>query len=421
MHKNNFGSYLIIFLLAHPTITYNQSGYNINILPVGDIESMMANTGTAGLSSTGAVYYNPSALTQLNENSFSLKGTAYTLFNFKADPVAVIGNQRLIYESNGFQSIPTTLIVVKKINEWRAAFSVIIPMAFNFEGLTSWKIGESEELGELKVLQNYKERMMLIGVSVARKINDHWSLGVSAFGQSYSYLSYLDIKSTLYSDPEFLVNNSSREKYNPFNFLFIAGINRTGETWNLGLRISAPNIYLFGKGEYYYSNYYKPSATDPAEISEFSIENEKVKFETPLDLRIGIVHKSTDKLKLALDMSYTLGIKYDVFDTPLYDNIPDFKGSLRTSAGLEYTLKSSMYTYFGFSFTPLKSELSTETFEQNFYTGTAGVRFNSKFIKASLGLHYTKGIGTRQLTGSTDLIKETYGYLGIFLGTNYVF
>jgi hypothetical protein len=421
MHKNSFHHYLIILALSFPTVVYNQSGYNINILPVGDIESMMANTGTAGLTSTGAVYYNPSALTQLNENSFSLKGTAYTLFNFKADPVAVIGNQRLKYESNGFQSIPTTLIIVKKIKEWRAAFSVIIPMAFNYEGLTSWKIGESEALGELKVLQNYKERMMLIGLSFARKLNDRWSLGISAFGQSYSYLSYLDIKSTLNLDPEFLINNSSRERYNPFNFLFIAGINRTGEKWNLGLRISAPNIYLFGKGEYYYSNYYKPSATDPAEISEFSIENEKAKFETPLDLRIGLVHKSTDKLKLALDLSYTFGIKYDVFDTPLYDNTPNFKASLRTSAGMEYSINNSMYSYFGFSFTPLKSALSTETFEQNFYTGTAGVRFNSKFIKASLGVHYTKGMGTRQFSGNADLVKETYGYLGIFIGTNYVF
>jgi hypothetical protein len=420
MRKIKHAIWLFICLMNLPHFSHCQTGYNMNILPVGDIEPMMANTGTAGLHSTGSVYYNPAALTQLERNSFSLKGTAYTLFSFKADPIAIIDNQKLVYESTGFQSIPTTLVLVKKFNSWRAALSVIIPMSYNYEGLSRWDVG-NPVYAELEVLQNYKERMMLIGLSAARKLNDKWSIGISAFGQSYSYLSYINLELTSRNDSQFLVNDVTREKYNPFNLLLIAGLHRASEKWNMGLRISAPNLYLFGKGEYQYSSYSKTSPTEPAIINEFNLEKQEIRFKTPLDVRFGIAYRASNKFQLTSDISYTWNIKYDPFVTPDYENILDFKGSFRVSTGIEFVVKDSVFAYLGTSFTPLRSGTSFDVFEQDFYTGTAGVRFNSKNIKTVLGFHYTLGTGKRELTTTLASNSESYGYIGLFIGTNYVF
>lgn len=397
-----------------------QTGYNVNIIPVGDIEPLLANTGTAGLNSSGAVLYNPAALTQLEKNSLSLKGSAYTLFKFKADPIVKIGEQQLVYEGSGFQSTPTTLIMVRKLKNWYAAFSVISPITFNFEGLTSWNIGMTNPIGELTILQNYKEKMMLIGLSAATKINERWSLGLSAFAQSYSYLSYVDLKHTFISNPEYIIQNTVREKYNPVHLLIMAGIQRTGNTWNIGARVAMPNLYLFGKGNFYSFSYIK-SSDEPAAITEFELTKEKVYYKTPLDLRMGWSCLLSDKMKWATDLSYTLKIKYDVFESPDYEGIQDFAGSYRMSSGLELSILDSTFIYLGGSWNPFNSQSFDNKASYDFYTGTAGIRFNSRYIKSITGIQYTYGKGLSNITGTEDPTRETYNYLSIFLGANYVF
>lgn len=52
-------SALLVVALALARPAHAQLSYNTNILPLGDKEALLGNTGTGGLGSTGAVFYNP--------------------------------------------------------------------------------------------------------------------------------------------------------------------------------------------------------------------------------------------------------------------------------------------------------------------------------------------------------------------------
>jgi len=94
----------------------------------------MGNTGTGGLNSTGAVYYNPAALTMLEGNSFSLSASAYMRYKFSADPFAEINGEKLLYEAEDYQSIPSSVVMARKKGDWNIALSLMIPLDFLYEG-----------------------------------------------------------------------------------------------------------------------------------------------------------------------------------------------------------------------------------------------------------------------------------------------
>ncbi len=147
----------IVFLsLLLAGFACGQSAYNPNILPLGHKEALMANTGTGGIGSTGAVYYNPGALASLEEDYFSLSGAAYLRYTFEADPIAVINGRELTFEGDAFRSIPTSVIRVNRLGDWRLAFSALIPMQFNYEGIQEWEVPVFDDVLAITSVQNYQ-------------------------------------------------------------------------------------------------------------------------------------------------------------------------------------------------------------------------------------------------------------------------
>ena len=65
-----FSRIVLVFSVFTSLSVQAQNVNNLNLLPLGDKESLMGNTGTGGVHSTGAVFYNPAALTQLEEIHF---------------------------------------------------------------------------------------------------------------------------------------------------------------------------------------------------------------------------------------------------------------------------------------------------------------------------------------------------------------
>ncbi len=86
---------------------FSQTGYDNQILPVGGFKALMANTGTAGLNSVGAIYYNSAALTQLEDNSLKVSGATYTGYRFKATPLFEAEGANLDHEGSSSTSTPS--------------------------------------------------------------------------------------------------------------------------------------------------------------------------------------------------------------------------------------------------------------------------------------------------------------------------
>ncbi len=405
-------TFLPVFLTA-------QSAYNPNILPLGDKEALMANTGTGGLTSTGAVFYNPGALAQMEGNSFALSGSAYLRFRFEGKPIARIGDTDLEYAGTGLRSIPTSVISVRRMGEWHLAFSFLVPMAFNFEGQQDWDIpipGGGDL--QLKLLQNYQERLFLGGLTAARSLGNGWSAGLTVYAQAYSLTSTIDLRGSLSSNPNVLLQSTLREKLAPINLLLIGGIHKKWERWNLGIRLMSPSIYLFGKGDFYDFTYSNIGSTDR---SETDISKTKTRFLTPLDARIGTVYHPNDQWQLALDLSYRFALRYDVFPDEQLGFQENSQGNFRINGGFEYQFRENMAIYGGGSYTPTTLEETDELFGQDYWAVFAGGKLFTKHIETSLGLFYTLGKGEGNLAVGEGTATQLYEYFGIILGTNYRF
>ena len=409
----------LLFCLLVETV-HAQPGIRGAILPVGIIEPLMGNTGTGGLGTSAASFYNPAALTLVKGNSISLSGSGYTVYRFLADPIFKVGDQSYVYEGEGFQSTPTTFIAVKTFDKWKLSYSVLVPATFKFEGSTTWNIRQGQSVSTFRALQNYQEEMILLGASAAKKLNEYWSLGISVYGQVFGFLSYTNTRTTIESDNAFLVENISRIKYNPNHILVTTGVCRSKDRLNLGLKISFPNIYAFGKGGYFQTVYSKTVDSIPAQSAEMNIEGVKAAVRLPWEFRAGAVY-DLDKWRLASDFSYGLGIKYDIFPTPNFDNVQDYQAGVRFSAGAEYEIKSSFHAYAGgvlFSL-PTKNEL--ETVSRKYYATTTGVKINVKFIESTIGVLYTHVKSRSKPNVASEFADEIFEYFCLFLGTSYSF
>ncbi|NMM47592.1 OmpP1/FadL family transporter [Marinigracilibium pacificum] len=398
----------------------SQTAYSPNILPLGDLEPMMANTGTGGLASTGAVFYNPAALTMLKGTSFSLSGTAYLRYDFSVEPIATINNQNLDFNATGYQSIPTSIIMVKSVKDWKLAFSALIPMDFRYNGQINWQVSTQQETLDLNFIENYKENLFLIGLSGARKINEHWSWGATIYLQVFTFNTISDAKSQIIERPGTLTQLSNRSTVNPFNLVLFAGIHRKGDKVDLGLKLSTPSLYLFGTGDFYefrYSN----DLINAIEIEETNLTKVDTKFNSPAEIRIGAVFKPGEKWKIATDLSYNFKMKYDIYPSGELDDIEELRSSYRLSSGGEYIMNKNISIYAGGSYTP-SIKLSEENYKDPDYISiVTGFKLKSENFTSNLGLFYSLGKGEQPKSIGTGQTNLTYRYLGAFLGTNYKF
>src|SRR5690242_2815844 len=100
---------------------------NRNIIPFGEREAILGNTGTAGVPSTGAVYYNPAALAQLENSRIAVSGSTYAQQETTTGNFARIDNTDLPYSNSGFNAIPSTVISVFRNDDWIFSYFILVP------------------------------------------------------------------------------------------------------------------------------------------------------------------------------------------------------------------------------------------------------------------------------------------------------
>lgn len=412
-----------LLLLCIPLITMGQTAFNPNLLPLGDEEALMANTGTGRMGSTGAVFYNPAALSSLEGSAFSLSGSAYTLSYFEASPLDVVNGVPLNYSGWGYQTIPTSIIMARRFGEWRVAFSVLIPMQFRIEGSEDWLIEQGlPDVLDIRVTQYYREKMSLTGLTIAKPIDDKWSWGLSLFSQYYTYTSQLDLTAEFQNSTDFYFRNNSRTRLNPTNLLIVAGVHRKGEKVDWGLRLSLPSIHIFGRGEYFYELYERIPG-QPVQREQVATGRVKARFITPLDIRVGMQYRISEDWNGGFDLSYGNNVEYSVFDSPEVDLREQVKNSFRISTGWERVFSPKLSGFAGISFMP--TDLSTNdglTADSFQYSSVSlGGKFSTEHVRTSLGVYYAVGQTNRSRELGPEVWRESYSYLGGFIGTQYTF
>lgn len=422
VQKSQSSYYCTILLLFWACGLYGQTAFNPNLLPLGDEEALMANTGTGRSGSTGSVFYNPAALATLQGTSFSLSGSAYTLSYFEANPLEVLYEQELHYSGSGYQTIPTSIIMARKMGDWRVAFSVLIPMQFRFEGTESWRVPLSADVLDVRVMQYYREKMSLTGITLSKPINETWSWGVSIFSQYYTFTSQLDFTAQTENDPELYLRSTERIRLNPTNLMVVGGLMHHGERLNWGLRIALPSFHVFGRGDYYYEQYERiPNEAVQREVVETG--RVRAQFTTPLDIRWGLQLALNPEWNASLDLSYGNSTEFQVFDSPAIDFREQVRNSFRISTGWERIFSERFSGFAGLSYMPtnLSTEegLSADAFQYS--SASVGGKFSTQQVRSIIGIYFALGQSNTRREIGPEVWRERFYYLGGFIGTQYAF
>lgn len=410
-------TWLVVVLSAYLPASA-QLSYNTNILPLGDKEALLGNTGTGGLGSTGAVFYNPAALTLLEGSSFSLSGSAYMHYAFEASPFAVVAGNSLDYAGNGFQSVPTSMVMARSMGAWKVAFSLLVPTQFKYEGQDDWDFLLGGAPYRLKLLQNYSEALFMGGLTVARKIDDRWSWGVSVYGQYLSYLSFNDVRLTRADDPTLTSISITRDTRRPISLYVLGGLHRQAGNWGLGLRIAAPSFRILGQGTHYAYTYQALVPGASTTTGETDLTGLTADFETPLDLRLGATYTPSAKLRLALDASYGSGVEYASVSGPGYSVRDELESTFRVSGGGEFALAQGRALLGGLSWSPSTSTTDGVENTIDLLSFTAGVKVSMGRSESTLGYFGALGTGDLPSVGSDVRGTQTYQFNGAFLATS---
>lgn len=398
-----------------------QTLFNPNVLPLGETEALMGNTGIGGVNSPAAVYYNPGALAMLEGHRISLSASAYTRYTFSAKPLVDFLGSEIDFEASGFRSLPSSIVMVRRLGEWRVGGFVLFTSDFVYEGQEFWEVPEGPFTLQFRSKINYKETLAQFGASAARPFGNGWMIGISVSAQNFSLLSSLDSDSFIAGRSDFFFYQNQRTEISSTGLLISAGILKEWERWNLGMRLTAPSIDVLESGEDYSLTYQSTESEITPELSESRLTDLKGQYKSPFEVGLGTVYHPNNQWMFALDITFRSGADYAQFQDLEGSDFIRTRGNYRVNGGFQFRPTERFGYHFGGTYTPSTLEETVNEAGLEYLGAYGGVKLFTEHLETSVGLFYTVGTGEAELENSVLNSAQRYEFLGLFLGSNYRF
>ncbi|MEQ1877861.1 MAG: hypothetical protein ABL958_14560 [Bdellovibrionia bacterium] len=407
----------LIFLFACGLAHANTE--NPQIMPLGETEAFMANTGVAEIGSSGSVFFNPGALATVKSSKISLSGAAYTFFNFKSDSVVRIENKDLSYNADGFNSIPFSVNSTTKKGEWILALSLMETDMRTYENKVGWETTNYD----VKILQNLSQSEMWLGGGAARMVSEKVGLGVSAFVlrriEQVTNTTFVNSKAAPTSDASY---TTGRDQLSLIGFVLLLGGHYTvNEDTQLGMRIRLPMLQFSGNLDSFGSS----QLVQGGVITKVESDQNGVKAygQFPADFAFGVSRRVSSTIRLLADLGIQMGSDYALTDQPAS---PRFKTNptARLNTGAEYRLTDNGGIRAGLLYNPsARGALVNEGEGRlDYFMLTAGYLFQDEHLMTGIGGFYQWSVGEVIPEGAPGSRSAVYTKaFGAILTTGYVF
>ena len=261
------GRVILIFLLLMVSQSFRLVAQESNYsnYEVGSKATMLGGSVVAGVNNISAVFYNPGALSFIENSSLTLETS--TLFAGSLNIENGAGNDINI-KSSFFDVIPSLfggIVKNKKKPDWTFAYSSItVNSSFiefsvrNTDFIDVLPAAPGTELYEGIYDYSNKIRENWLGATASKKVSENFGIGLSLFGVSFSqdYSLRQSATASQVSGDTIIVSlaHSSIQrdlKFRSFGFILKAGATYKWQDSSIGLTITTPtlNLDLFGKGD----------------------------------------------------------------------------------------------------------------------------------------------------------------------------
>jgi len=379
---------------------------NPNLIPLGEKESLMGNTGVSGVSSGAAVFYQPADLVNLKK-SFSLSGSTYLKFKLSSSAAVRIEDKDLPTQSSGFIGIPSSIISVHVEDGWAYAYGILVPSALELENKSFWKTDGPLSL-DLDINFLTKHEDMYITGSIAKRVNSNFNIGVSLFVIKYSELNISSLIGTSRTNSTISTSTSTRQTLDAYLARLALGIQYKTDNATYGLRVLTPSIQLKASGDYFKNEVF----TSGGVLTSSRVEHEEAEanWRVPLDISLGSTFKLTEQLSLSSDLGYSFNQKFKRYDGfQAESNSVNLKHTLRVKSGIEFESSKLTKLYAGLIYNPSRlAELDEQANNAegvsrlDFYGLSVGSIFKNGKLNTGVGLYYLKAEGESYISGTTN-------------------
>lgn len=417
--KTVSGILLLALLLIHNptfagTFNYRSTLIGERAVGLGGAYVALSNSGEGG-------FYNPAGLAFIDRPTLSVSGNLYTLTRGSRQSALKFAGDEGDLSQHSFNSIPQIASFAKRVSfPWEengknaanaVALNVVVAEQVDLFGRVDFDVPSGQAL----LTRSIQDRTLFIGPSYARKLNDRFSFGFSAF----YVLRQIQNSAFIYqNDATTLGQGFLQEKRTIGNFAAKVGARVSpAENFWIGLTYQPPSIRLHCDGSVFSSTLAQTKGTSDVSQSITDQRNLKPNDPLPQTITIGAAYEKKDAWTLTADLQVYVG---DHFST--YSNATSAEVKRDTvvnfSAGGEYFVKPDipirLGTFSNFSAAP---NVQNGVMGQSDHVDTIGFALTGSIesantsITAGTVIGFGWGEGIDNQGNRIDISQNTYGAL----------
>ncbi len=392
---------------------------NPNLIPLGENESFLGNTGIGRPDDTGAVYYNPAGLAEIRSAKVSLSGTVFASVSEHSDGITAVQGTNVPFDASGFNTIPTAFVGTTKLGDWVGAVSILVPLSLQFNGHSTLAVPSFVT----NLVYSDVETEQWYGLSIARKLSPAVSVGLSVYGVQHqeTFIAGLDMASL--ATVGAFGTSTQRTDLSVYGLLATLGVSYVvSDALRFGLRLQTPMAQVYGKGESFSVTRAVPATGAPT-VSGESVTGQ-ANYAIPFDIGFGAALKPVDGFTLLADVSLQLPASYQTFPASANSEAVSLQATPRFNLGIDLHPAPAYPLRIGFYYDPSTrgGHPGDPNYQKSDFCGlTGGIGFNGEHVRTTVGGFYVWSTGQMTPSGTTSSAALTITGLGAMLTTAYVF
>jgi long-subunit fatty acid transport protein len=389
---------------------------NPNLVPLGEAESFLGNAGVGRANDTGAVYYNPAGLAELEAGRISVSGAVYMSVSTHYETYLHLDNTDVPFDASGFVTIPSTYVATRRFGDWTCALSVLVPQSLELNNRLPFMTPN----GQGNIVYSQSDSEQWIGLSAAHKLDERWSIGVTVFGVRHEEIATVGFD---FEAPVAMTSTTilAQSDFSSIGFLGTLGVSYLATNWlRFGLRAQTAFAQVSGN-----ESFFRVVHT-PGSQAQTDDVNGAANYGLPFDFSLGSAVRPADWFTLLTDVSLQLGMSYSSFPaSSTLNSTVTLKPTPRFNMGMEFKPAPMLPVRLGLFYNPSANggNPGDQGFsKQDFYGLTGGVGLDDVHVKTTLGGFYAWSTGLiTPLLANGDRASQSTRAAGALLTTTYSF
>ena len=398
--------------------------YNPQFMPLGERQAFMGNTGTGDASDSGAVYYNPAGLADLGRDKVSVNGSAYLNYQIKYANLETVNGALVPYEASGLNTIPSTFVTTLRHWGFNFALSVLVPESISVENRSAIRGGGGVGAMDGQLVQSSSINDLRVGFTIARKITDHFNLGITLALNDHTEAQVLSIIVHVPSATNTVSIATRSIALTSYALVPTLGAKWVATDWlSVGARVQLPTVQFSGSANTFSST----DSTVAGTVSNTDREdrpNGDATYKLPLDSTLGVAFTPASWFELLADVSFQTGVDYTHVQNSVWTNRILTDATLRYNLGVQFNLSTAWSVLAGGYYNPsaihsLNDDHIGDT-QLDYWGASLGAIWSVEHVQTGLGAIYFTGSGLHRASDRTNSSASVTG-LGVLLTTAYVF